>query len=264
MALLRPFCEGMDLMASATFSSASMAKRDVRGINPFCLNPNAHQRRRSSWPVAVASGTNARVYNTELDLEYKKHDLLRAVQDTQRGISADSDQRSFIEEAMVIVESYNGGGEPIDMVQLDGTWRLQYTSAPDVLVLFEAASRLPFFQVGQIFQKFECRDLSDRGIVRNVVRWSVPNLLEEQEGATLVVSAKFDKVSTRNIYLQFEEILQFLLNFKAQIPVTATSPGRRSVGGLYYLSYLDNNMLLGRAVGGGGVFIFTRSQPLEF
>lgn len=38
-------------------------------------------------------------------------------------------------------------GEPIDMVKLDGTWRLQYTSAPDVLVLLEAAARLPFFQV---------------------------------------------------------------------------------------------------------------------
>lgn len=38
---------------------------------------------------------------------------------------------------------------------------------------------------------------------------------------------------------------------------------RRSVGGLYYLSYLDDNMLLGRAVGGGGVFVFTRAQCLD-
>lgn len=38
-------------------------------------------------------------------------------------------------------------GDPIDLVKLDGTWRLQYTSAPDVLVLFEAAARLPFFKV---------------------------------------------------------------------------------------------------------------------
>lgn len=38
-------------------------------------------------------------------------------------------------------------GKPIDLVKLDGTWRLQYTTAPDVLVLLEAAARLPFFQV---------------------------------------------------------------------------------------------------------------------
>ncbi|MFQ6633453.1 hypothetical protein Gotur_012286 [Gossypium turneri] len=143
-------------------------------------------------------------------------------------------------------------GAPLDMAVLDGTWRLQYTSAPDVVVLLEAAARLPFFQVGQIFQKFECRDQLRGGVIRNVVRWSIPNLLEEQEGATLVVSAKFDVVSVRNIYLQFEEVTP-VFHFQ----------NLRSVGGLYYLSYLDQNMLLGRAVGGGGVFVFTKAQPLE-
>ena len=44
------------------------------------------------------------------------------------------------------MEGYNIG-LPIDLVKLDGTWRLQYTSAPDVLILLEAAARLPFFQV---------------------------------------------------------------------------------------------------------------------
>ena len=38
-------------------------------------------------------------------------------------------------------------GDPIDFNKLDGTWRLQYTSAPDVLILFQAAANLPFFQV---------------------------------------------------------------------------------------------------------------------
>ncbi|EFH56532.1 plastid-lipid associated protein pap [Arabidopsis lyrata subsp. lyrata] len=282
----------MDRIASATFSCPAISMPRVCRVNPFGLNINTNHRKRFSCPIAVASGeTTARVVDNELDLEHKKHDLLRAVQDTQRGLTATSDQRSIIEEALVTVEGFNGG-EEIDLVKLDGTWRLQYTSAPDVVVLFEAASRLPFFQVGQVFQKFECRDRSDGGIIRNVVQWSLPSLLEEQEGATLVVTAKFDKVCSRNIYLQFEEIsvrninineqlqaliapailprsflslqlLQFIRTFKAQIPVTATSPGRRSVGGLYYLSYLDNNMLLGRSVGGGGVFVFTKSQPLE-
>lgn len=43
------------------------------------------------------------------------------------------------------VEGFNGG-EAIDLMKLDGTWRLQYTSAPDVVVLFEAASRFPSFR----------------------------------------------------------------------------------------------------------------------
>ncbi|XP_021897251.1 probable plastid-lipid-associated protein 10, chloroplastic [Carica papaya] len=269
-------------------------KSGFGNVNPFWLNLNLKgtnilpARRRFSCSMAVANDT---VRVSEFGLENKKQELLRATQDTQRGLVATADQRSVIEEALVSVEGYNNGA-PIDLVMLDGTWRLQYTSAPDVLVLLESAARLPFFQVGQIFQKFECLDRTDGGIVRNVVKWSIPTLLEEQEGATLVVSAKFDLVSVRNIYLQFEEvtvqsikiseelqaliapailprsylslqILQFIRAFKAQVPVTNPNPGRRSVGGLYYLSYLDRHMLLGRAVGGGGVFVFTKAQPLE-
>ncbi|CAA6656441.1 unnamed protein product [Spirodela intermedia] len=222
------------------------------------------------------------------ELERKKHDLLRAVQDTGRGLVATVDQRSTIEEALICVEGYSAGSG-VDLAKLDGTWRLVYTSASDVLILFEAAARLPFLEVGQIYQKFECRDRSDGGIVRNVVRWSISNILEEQEGATLLVSANFSLRSKRNIYLQFEEaaienihiseelqalvapailprtflslqILQFFRTFRAQFPLR--SSGSQSPAGLYYLSYLDRDMLLGRAVGGGGVFVFTKAQPL--
>lgn len=38
---------------------------------------------------------------SEYALENKKHDLLRAVQDTRRGLLATVDQRSLIEEALV-------------------------------------------------------------------------------------------------------------------------------------------------------------------
>ncbi|THU56650.1 hypothetical protein C4D60_Mb11t19470 [Musa balbisiana] len=222
------------------------------------------------------------------ELERRKLDLLQAVQETQRGLAATADQRYAVEEALVCVEEYDAGS-PVNLSELDGTWRLNYTSASDVLVLFEAAARLPFLQVGQIFQKFECKDRSDGGMVRNVVRWSIYPLLEELEGATLVVSAKFSVLSKRNIFLEFEEvaveniriseelqaliapailprsylslqILQFIRTFRTQVPVSG--PERRSPGGLYYLSYLDRDMLLGRAVGGGGVFVFTKAQPI--
>lgn len=256
--------------------------------NPGTRPPPTKTSRPCSRRVAATSPTvSSPVVAVEAELERRKHDLLRAVQDTQRGFVTTADQRSSIEEALVLVEGYDAG-LPVDLSKLDGTWRLDYTSASDVLVLFEAAARLPFLQVGQIFQKFECKDRSDGGIVRNVVRWSISNLLEEQEGATLLVSAKFSVLSKRNIYLQFEEvavenikiseelqaliapailprsflslqILQFLRTFRAQVPVR--SPERRSPGGLYYLSYMDRDMLLGRSIGGGGVFVFTRAQP---
>ncbi|XP_038977076.1 probable plastid-lipid-associated protein 10, chloroplastic [Phoenix dactylifera] len=257
--------------------------------NPCTKSASKRTSRPNSTRVAAAAPSPAVAVAVEADLERRKYDLLRAVQDTQRGLVTTADQRSSIEEALVRVEGYDAG-LPVDLSKLDGTWRLNYTSASDVLVLFEAAARLPFLQVGQIFQKFECKERSDGGIVRNVVRWSIPTLLEEQEGATLLVSAKFSVLSKRNIYLQFEEvavenikiseelqaliapailprsflslqILQFLRTFRAQVPVRSPE-SRRSPGGLYYLSYMDRDMLLGRSVGGGGVFVFTRAQPL--
>jgi hypothetical protein len=228
------------------------------------------------------------------ELQKSKLELLRAAQNTQRGFQASHDQRATIEEAMVSVEQYDAC-IPINLNQLDGTWLLQYTSASDVLVLFQAAS-LPFFQVGQIYQKFECKGCDDGGIVRNIVRWSIPSILQENEGATLLVTAKFSLLSQRNIYLQFEEvsvgnlmiseqlqtliapaflprtslsleILQLLRSFETKIPLLGNSDEqadrRPSPGGLYYLSYLDRDMLLGRALGGGGVFIFSRTQPFQ-
>ncbi|MQM01519.1 hypothetical protein Taro_034267 [Colocasia esculenta] len=254
------------------------------------LRPPRLRRRgmAASQVLAYVATPDASTAEAAAERERRKHDLLIAVQETQRGLAATADQKSVIEEALVCVEGY-GAGEAVDLDKLDGTWRLVYTSASDVLILFEAANRLPFLEVGQIYQKFECKGRSDGGIVRNVVRWSISNLLEEQEGATLLVSAKFSVLSKRNIYLQFEEvavenihiseelqaliapailprtflslqILQFLRTFRAQLPLR--SPERRSPGGLYYLSYLDRDMLLGRSVGGGGVFVFTRAQPL--
>ena len=48
---------------------------------------------------------------------------------------------------MAVEELGAGEGAPLDLAELDGTWRLCYTSASDVLVLFEAAERLPLLQV---------------------------------------------------------------------------------------------------------------------
>ncbi|KAL0913070.1 hypothetical protein M5K25_016503 [Dendrobium thyrsiflorum] len=286
----------MDLSLPAlSISPANTCLHPINGTRPNSFAKWPSKKSRLLYPgisatavAAVAPAMAAAATASVAELESRKHDLLRAVQETQRGLSATAEQRSFIEEGMVGVERF-GAGSPVDLVALDGTWRLNYTSAADVLVLFEAAARLPFFQVGQIFQKFECRGRTDGGIVRNVVRWSVTNLLEEHEGATLLVTAKFSILTKRNIYLEFNEIavenikiseelqaliapailprsflslqiLQFLRTLRAKVPVSG--PDRRSPGGLYYLSYLDRDMLLGRAIGGGGIFIFTRAQPL--
>lgn len=136
-------------MTFATSLYPATGKRPIfKIINPFTCNAatrrNFTVRRNFSCSATVATDITARV--SEFEIENKKNDLLRLVQDTQRGLVTTPDQRSSIEEALVSLEGYNMG-ESVDMVRLDGTWRLQYTSAPDVLVLFESAARFPFFQV---------------------------------------------------------------------------------------------------------------------
>ncbi|KHN38098.1 26S protease regulatory subunit 8 like A [Glycine soja] len=176
--------------------------------------------------------------------------------------------RSCIEEALVSVEACNMASHPINFSKLDGTWRLQYTSSSDVLVLLQAAATLPFFQVGQIFQKFECGDQSHGGVIRNVVRWSIPNLLEitvqdiyiSEELRALIAPAILPRsfISLQISYLCHNDFA-ISPHFQSLDPCEGTRKVRHC-GGLYYLSYLDDNMLLGRAVGGGGMFVFSRAQ----
>lgn len=131
----------------ASLSCAPITKRVSNWTNLPHLTPMAviKHLNQTSWRCFASSATYASP-TINYELENKKHDLLRIVQDTERGLKTTADQRSSIEEAMVIVEGYEAG-EPIDLEKLDGTWRLQYTSAPDVVVLFEAANRLPFLQL---------------------------------------------------------------------------------------------------------------------
>ncbi|EFJ16114.1 hypothetical protein SELMODRAFT_422148 [Selaginella moellendorffii] len=223
------------------------------------------------------------------DLHKAKMSLLKAVIDTSRGSRASQDQRALLEESMVEVESFDAG-TALDLDKLDGTWLLQYTSASDVLSILQAGE-FPFFKAGQIYQKFECKGRFDGGQVVNVVRWSIPGLLQDGEGATLFVTAGFSVVSARTIQLEFKEarlgevliseelqallapavlprtflnlqILQAINSLDVRVPLRGRRPSneRRSLGLLYYLTYLDNDMLLGRAIGSGGVFVFGKTQ----
>ncbi|KAG6428407.1 hypothetical protein SASPL_112658 [Salvia splendens] len=184
-------------------TSTVQFSRPLISFNPK-FSPAVPQRLRI--PSRLRFSAAAVTTESEIELENRKTELLRAVTDTNRGLTATPLQRSAIEEALVNVESFDAG-EPIQLSLLDGTWRLQYASASDVVILFQSAATLPFFEVDQIYQKFECDDQSKEGVVQNI----------EHEGATLIVSAKFSTVSVRNIYLEFQETCSLLdlsrLNF---------------------------------------------------
>lgn len=64
-------------------------------------------------------------------------------------------RRILLRVVQVCVEELGTGeGSPLDLAALDGTWRLCYMSASDVLVLFEAAERLPLLQVSPSVPRF--------------------------------------------------------------------------------------------------------------
>ncbi|KAG6544890.1 hypothetical protein Mapa_013580 [Marchantia paleacea] len=259
----------------------------------------ASSRWSSETIKAVTSSTTPSTVAVpdERVLQQSKYELLKLANETGRGLTASADQRAEIEEAMVAVEKFDAG-KPLQLDDLDGTWLLQYTTAPDVVGILQAA-QTPFIKVGQIFQKFECRGRVDGGSVKNVVRWSIPSILQEGDGATLVVDASFSVCSPRSIALRFEEaklgdiliseelqgfiapavlprsffvlqILQFLRTLAIRVPlVRPPRPGGENtnsgvpIGLRYYLTYLDRDMLVGRALGNGGIFIFSRTQRLE-
>jgi len=206
---------------------------------------------------------------------------------------------------------------------LEGSWRLEYTSASDVVGLL-ALNRFPKLPLpfappsdegvtladcGPIFQRFT-RD----GLVQNVTKLSIAPrvLLQPKDGVTLTVNASFRVVSSRRIKLVFEEavvgdvrisealeavlapallprgqaqmeLLQALRSAELKVPLgrrSSASAGGAGTGGerpttfdsplpsnrderggaSYQITYLDEDVFVGRAVGTAGSFIFLKEE----
>ncbi|CAM6129403.1 unnamed protein product [Calypogeia fissa] len=251
--------------------------------------------RRYNRREAGKAKSRAVALEEKQDLQQAKLELLNELLETGRGLLTTTEQRAIVEEKLVAVEKFDAGTS-LELDRLDGTWLLQYTTAPDVIQILRA-SETPFLQIGQIFQKFECAGRTDGGFVKNVVRWSIPGILQNDDGATLIVTAEFSVVSPRSIALSFEEaqlgqvqiseglqgllapaflprtslnleVLQFFRTLNLRVPLIQTEvrkniPRSAPVGLWYYLTYLDRDLLVGRALGSGGIFIFSRTQQLQ-
>ncbi|KAL6746719.1 hypothetical protein V8C86DRAFT_2934089 [Haematococcus lacustris] len=151
-------------------------------------------------------------------------------------------------------------------------------------------------QVGIIGQRFTS-PVNGEGKVENVIELSVPYLLEEDKGLTVTVEASYEVRSGHRILLVFEAAsvggvrispgleafiapallprnsLQHLLllaikQASLRVPFRTAAQtvaglgslsSRQVAGGSYQLTYLDEDMLIGRATALGGVFIFSRA-----
>ncbi|KAK3266694.1 hypothetical protein CYMTET_24704 [Cymbomonas tetramitiformis] len=132
--------------------------------------------------------------------EAAKRALLEAIDGTGRGSGATLEQRGSIAENQLAVEAFGGN---IDVDELAGTWRLLYTSAPDVLPILQLQNS-GFVQVGDIYQAF-----TSEGQVENIVKFAVPFLLQESgaegNGGCLRVAASYNIRGPKTIALVFEE-----------------------------------------------------------
>ena len=148
--------------------------------------------------------------------------------------------------------------------------------------------------VGDIFQIFNTRTNE----IVNEIHCTVPFVLEEKNGITLRVNAIYEQKGPRALSLVFQEAvvnelriselsetilapailprtelskdaLLFLRDFELRFPLFGraaqaigggdSSPIRGAAVGQYEFSYCDEDILIGRATGSGGLFIFRRA-----
>lgn len=219
-----------------------------------------------------------------------KQRLLDAISGTQRGSEAWPIKRGSIEEAQVAVESTSPLAANWSL--LEGTWDVIYTTASDVLPLVKPAAGFAGFPfaIGRVGQRFSN---PEQGVVQNLIE---VKLFDGGLKATLVVEASYEIRTARSIALSFRsagidgvvagdsvqnllapallprgwlnmEALMALERLSLQVPLSTRVPGvssssRQPVGINYNITYLDEEMLIGRAQGNGGTFIFMRRSQL--
>ncbi|GLC59561.1 hypothetical protein PLESTB_001500500 [Pleodorina starrii] len=261
----------------------------------FSSRPLVCQRRAGIARAAAAAVTPAVDSASASNREQSKQALLDLVKFTNRGLGVRTFQRGLIEEAQVQVERFQG--EDLDYSKLAGKWKLLYTTASDVLPILEAEYWLspgPFGQfgiprpleVGNIYQRFTS---PEEGVVENIINFKTP-----ATSLTFTVGARYDVRSGKRIALVFENArvgelqiseaaealiapallprgslqhmillalreFQLKFNFRTAAQLASQAVTRRdNIAAGYLLSYLDEDMLIGRAIGLGGTFVFVR------
>lgn len=242
----------------------------------------------------VSAQPNSTSYSTSNSQAIKqaKATLFSKLSLSARGARLSSSlERGSIEEQQLELEALSAG--PLNFELLQGKWKLVYTTASDVVPLVRLSSEpAPFLKVGDIFQRFSN---PTTGTVENVIEATVKLPLLPELDIVFVVAASYEIRTAKSIALTFQsagiesvKLTNDLQNFLApallprgwwnqhllsalnerniiKIPLTTRSNSVKSTtqrprGINYALTYLDEDVLVGRAQGNGGTFIFTREQ----
>lgn len=191
-----------------------------------------------------------------------KTDLLEAIAGTNRGILASATDRQAILAAVARLEDRNPIAQPLQAPELEGDWRLLYTTSEELLGI----DRIPVFKLGQIYQ---CIRLQQARIYNIAEVNGVPYL----EGM-ISVAASFTAVSDRRVDVKFERLVLGLQRFvdyqsPAQFAAKLESGQRfaaidlpiqqnRERRGWLEVTYLDQDLRIGRG-NQGSVFVLTKA-----
>lgn len=121
-----------------------------------------------------------------------KSNLIDIVAGTNRGLLVNAAQQQAILAAIANLEDFNPTPRPLASNLLEGDWRLLYTTSKALLNI----DRLPFFQLGQIYQ---CIRVETNSVYNIAEIYGIPAL----EGLVSVV-AQFTPLSPSRLQVKFQ------------------------------------------------------------
>jgi hypothetical protein len=226
------------------------------------------------------------------DLAAAKDRLFDAIASTERGSQASLYQRGKVEEAQVGVEAF--AEMEADWSKLVGTWWIIFTTASDVRPLVGPIANGPTpFRISRVGQRFST---PEEGKVQNLIEVRAVGPFVGGSSATLVVDAVYECRTARSLALRFQAagvddvkisgslqnllappllprgwwnlaVLQALESAAIRLPLVTRVPGvtnqsRNPIGFNYSITFVDDDLLIGRA--SNGTYIFKRDGSETF
>ena len=205
--------------------------------------------------------------------ESLKRELLQLGASYDRGYGATKRARDQVDSLISRLEAVNPepnaarGIDGKDTSPLTGSWRMVWTTAPDVLTL----SASPLVTVGAIYQVF------DLPCVTNVIDFLPPfqTLVGDQLGSLLrakvttrAYRGKDDKaVNSNRIGLDFESValepVEFLGSDVGFLPPLGFDLPRTPFEGFFEVTFLDDELLVVRQNAPGGIFVLAKVENFD-
>ncbi|MDX2099401.1 MAG: PAP/fibrillin family protein [Leptolyngbyaceae cyanobacterium bins.59] len=191
-----------------------------------------------------------------------KGELLEMIAGKNRGVLASETDNLAILAAVARLEDRNPTPRPLESPDLDGDWRLLYTTSEELLGI----DRVPLLKLGQIYQ---CIRVADRRVFNIAEVTGLPFL----EGL-VSVAARFEAVSDRRVNVRFERAvfgLQRLVDYQSasqfveklaldrRLLAIDFSIQNRDQRGWLEVTYLDADLRIGRG-NQGSVFVLTKAR----